>query len=59
MARFVHPCYQQSRELLRDSYVFATRHHVEFVGQASAAIQKEIDRHAASHTPTPRRDAAE
>jgi limonene 1,2-monooxygenase len=59
MARFVHPRYQQSRELLRASYVFATSHHVEFVGQASAAIQKEIDRHAASCTPTPRRAAAQ
>jgi hypothetical protein len=41
--------------LLRGSYDFATSHHVDFTGQASAAIQKEIDRHAAET----RRDAAE
>jgi limonene 1,2-monooxygenase len=57
MARFVHPQFQQSRELLRGSYDFATSHHVDFTGQASAAIQKEIDRHEASRPA--RRDAAE
>jgi hypothetical protein len=41
--------------LLRGSYDFATSRHGEFTGQASAAIQKEIDRHAAA---TSRRDAA-
>jgi limonene 1,2-monooxygenase len=59
MARFVHPHFQHSRDLLRGSYDFATSHHGEFIGQASAAIQKEIDRHAASRTPAPRRDAAD
>jgi negative regulator of sigma E activity len=61
MARFVHPRYQQSRELLRGSYDFATSRHVDFTGQAAAAIQKEIDRHAAARTAAtaPRRDAAE
>ena len=64
MARFVHPRYQQSRELLRGSYDFATSRHVDFTGQASAAIQKEIDRHAATRDAAApdtarRRDAAE
>jgi len=46
--------------LLRGSYDFATSRHVDFTGQAAAAIQKEIDRHAAaSANPAPRRDAAE
>ncbi len=47
MARFVHPHFQQSRELLQGSYDYATSHHVDFTGQAAAAIEKEIDRHAA------------
>jgi limonene 1,2-monooxygenase len=47
MARFVHPHFQQSRDLLRGSYDFATSHHVDFTGQAAAAIQRAIDRHAA------------
>jgi hypothetical protein len=46
MARFVHPKYQTSRELLQDSYAYATSHHVDFTGQAAAAIQKAIDQHA-------------
>jgi limonene 1,2-monooxygenase len=46
MARFVHPRFQQSRELLQGSYDYATSHHAEFGGQAAAAIQKAIDRHA-------------
>jgi limonene 1,2-monooxygenase len=45
MARFVHPHFQRSRDLLRGSYDFATSHHVDFVGQAAAAIQHAIDRH--------------
>ena len=48
MARFVHPHFQKSRDLLRGSYDYAVGHHVDFIGQASAAIQKEIDRHAAT-----------
>jgi hypothetical protein len=44
MARYVHPHFQQSREWRRDSYAYARDHHVEFVGQASAAVQAEIDR---------------
>ena len=47
MARFVHPHFQKSRDLLHASYDFATTHHEEWIGQASAAVQAEIDRHAA------------
>lgn len=47
MARYVHPHFQRSREMLAVSYDFAKAHHDEFVGQASAAVQAEIDRHAA------------
>ena len=47
MARYVHPHFQGSRELRRESYAFARDHHDEFVGQASAAVQAEIDRQAA------------
>ena len=47
MARYVHPHFQGSRELRRESYAFARDHHGEFVGQASAAVQAEIDRQAA------------
>jgi limonene 1,2-monooxygenase len=47
MARFVHPHFQRSRELLSGSYEYATSRHVDFTGQAAAAIQKAIDDHAA------------
>jgi limonene 1,2-monooxygenase len=47
MARFVHPKFQQSRDLLQGSYDYAANRHVEFGGQAAAAIQKAIDRHEA------------
>jgi limonene 1,2-monooxygenase len=47
MARYVHPHFQRSREWRRDSYAYARDHHGEFVGQASAAVQAEIDRLAA------------
>jgi limonene 1,2-monooxygenase len=47
MARYVHPHFQRSRELRRESYAFARDHHAEFVGQASSAVQAEIDRLAA------------
>ena len=46
MARYVHPHFQKSRALLEASYGFAKEHHEEFVGQASAAVQAEIDRQA-------------
>ena len=61
MARFVHPKFQQSRDLLQGSYEYAANRHVEFGGQAAAAIQKAIDRHAATQAAAapPRRDAAE
>jgi limonene 1,2-monooxygenase len=59
MARFVHPHFQKSREMLRGSYDFATTHHGDFIGKASAAIQKEIDRHAARGADAPERSAAE
>jgi hypothetical protein len=35
---------------LRASYDYATSHHETFIGQAGAAIQAEIDRHAAHRT---------
>jgi limonene 1,2-monooxygenase len=47
MARYVHPHFQRSRELRRGSYAYARDHHGEFIGQASAAVQAEIDRLAA------------
>ena len=59
MARFVHPHFQKSRDLLRASYDFAVQHHEYFLGQASAAIQAEIDRHAARSAPGAERPAAE
>jgi limonene 1,2-monooxygenase len=46
MARFVHPKFQQSRDLLKGSYDYAANRHVEFGGKAAAAIQKAIDQHA-------------
>lgn len=58
MARFVHPHFQKSRELLRASYDFATSHHADFTGQAGAAIQAEIDRHAARRSAESERPAA-
>ncbi|HVB16718.1 MAG TPA: LLM class flavin-dependent oxidoreductase [Stellaceae bacterium] len=59
MARFVHPHFQGSRELLRGSYDYATSRHVDFTGQASAAIQAEIDRHAARRAADTQKSAAE
>ena len=59
MARFVHPHFQQSRELLRGSYDFATSHHVDFTGQAAAAIQRAIDRHESRRDEGDKRAAAE
>ena len=59
MARFVHPHFQRSRDLLRASYDFAVKHHEDFLGQASAAIQSEIDRHAARRSAEAKRPAAE
>ena len=59
MARFVHPHFQKSRDLLRASYDFAVQHHEDFLGQASAAIQAEIDRHATRPAAEPKRTAAE
>jgi limonene 1,2-monooxygenase len=59
MARFVHPHFQQSRDLLRGSYDFATSHHGDFIGQAAAAIQRAIDRHDARHGDDKERAAAE
>jgi len=35
------------------------QHHEDFLGQASAAIQAEIDRHAARSAPGAERPAAE
>ena len=59
MARFVHPHFQQSRERLGASYDYAARHHVEFTGQAGAAVQAEIDRHAARRATASHKSAAE
>jgi limonene 1,2-monooxygenase len=58
MARFVHPHFQQSRELLRGSYDYATSRHVDFTGQAAAAIQQAIDQHEA-HVDGEKKAAAE
>ncbi|HXO02476.1 MAG TPA: hypothetical protein VN900_10495, partial [Stellaceae bacterium] len=58
MARFVHPKFQQSRELLVGSYDYATSHHEDFTGKAAAAIQKAVDRHAA-RTGDAKKEAAE
>jgi hypothetical protein len=55
----VHPHFQKSRELLRGSYDYATSHHEDFTGKAGAAIQAEIDRHAARRAGEPKRTAAE
>jgi limonene 1,2-monooxygenase len=59
MARFVHPHFQRSRELLSGSYDYATSHHVDFTGQAAAAIQKAIDQHAARQAEGAKKAAAE
>src|SRR5947208_4694417 len=59
MARFVHPHFQQSRELLQGSYDYATVRHTEAVGQATAAIQKASDQHATRQTATEKKAAAE
>jgi limonene 1,2-monooxygenase len=59
MARFVHPHFQTSRDLLRESYDYATSHHVDFTGKAAAAIQKEVERHETSRTGGPKQQAAE
>ena len=59
MARFVHPHFQHSRELLSGSYDYATGHHVDFTGKAAAAIQKAIDDHAARQTADEKKAAAE
>ena len=47
MARFVHPHFQGSRTLMRASYDYAVSNREAFVGQAGAAVQGEIDKHAA------------
>jgi limonene 1,2-monooxygenase len=47
MARYVHPHFQRSREPRVASYGFAAGHRDTFVGQASAAVQAEIDKLAA------------
>jgi hypothetical protein len=44
----VHPHFQGSREWRQDSYAYARDHHDQFVGQAAAAVQGEIDRLAAT-----------
>jgi limonene 1,2-monooxygenase len=59
MARFVHPHFQQSRDLLRGSYDYATSHHVDFTGKAASAIQQAIDQHAARQAGAGSKAAAE
>jgi post-segregation antitoxin (ccd killing protein) len=59
MARFVHPHFQRSRELLQGSYDYATSHHVDFTGKAAAAIQNEVERHAARRAAEGKKAAAE
>ena len=59
MARFVHPHFQRSREPLKHSYDFAAQHHIDFISQASAAVQAEIDRHAARRAAEAQKSAAE
>ena len=59
MARFVHPHFQRSRELLRHSYDYAAGHHVEFIGRAGAAVQAEIDKLAARRAAEAKKTAAE
>jgi len=44
---------------LRGSYDFATSHHVDFTGKASAAIQAEIDKHTARQAGEEKKAAAE
>jgi limonene 1,2-monooxygenase len=59
MARFVHPHFQGSREQLQHSYDFAAQHHGDFIGQAGAAVQAEIDKLQARRATDPKRSAAE
>ena len=48
MARYVHPHFQQSRELRRANYDYAAENSEWFRSQSQAAVQAEIDRRAAS-----------
>jgi limonene 1,2-monooxygenase len=59
MAHYVHPHFQQSFEPRRHSYDFAAEHHVEFVGQANAAVQAEIDKLAARRAERAKRSAVD
>jgi limonene 1,2-monooxygenase len=59
MARFVHPHFQRSRDLLRASYGYALSNRDAFVGQAGAAIQAEIDKLAARRAADEQKSAAE
>ncbi len=59
MARFVHPHFQRSRELLRGSYDYATSHHVDFTGRAAAAIEKAVAQHAERQAGAENKAAAE
>ena len=47
MARYVHPHFQGSRALRQESYAVARAHGDVFRAQSQAAVQAEIDRHAA------------
>jgi limonene 1,2-monooxygenase len=51
MARYVHPHFQASRTLRVESYEFARTRYEEYGSQSRAAVQAEIDRHAAKKGP--------
>ena len=59
MARFVHPHFQKSRELMHASYDYALSNREAFVGQAGAAVQTEIDKLAAKRAAEAKRGAAD
>ncbi|MBI3515376.1 MAG: LLM class flavin-dependent oxidoreductase [Proteobacteria bacterium] len=59
MARFVHPHFQGSRDQLRASYDYSASNRDEFLGQASAAVQAEIDKLAARRAAEAKRGAAD
>jgi limonene 1,2-monooxygenase len=59
MARYVHPHFQKSRDLMVASYDYAASNRDQFVGQAGAAVQGEIDKLAARRTAEAKRGAAD
>jgi limonene 1,2-monooxygenase len=59
MARYVHPHFQKSRELMTASYDYAVTNRDNFVGQAGAAVQAEVDKLAARRAAEARKGAAD